>query len=253
MRHLHFIDVSQSGEVSIPQVKDNKDCPRSWASRPCFSCKSVWCPPWPPKSQGASTRPEKRASQGGDLPKPCKTRESGASAHVVASCFSHAWVTQTDIPFNQTTLEELSPRPLCLASFITELCDLGAHILDRHPKKELDLCDGFVDLHGRGQGLAAEWVDGSARRTQENGNKLRHAAENSKLTTGWHGCFVLRTFPPAIPSSDSTKQTHKSPNWSEVLKKQNWNQSLMPGRCQSVSIPHGLLKQVKSLKVKRKS
>ena len=58
-----------------------------------------------------------------------KTAETRASVHVVALCrFSHT----DESPFHRTTLEELPPKPLRLASW---------------PRRR-DLCDGFIDLHG---------------------------------------------------------------------------------------------------------
>ena len=52
------------------------------------------------------------------------TTESRASAHVVALCFSHTELTQTNVPFNPTTLQELlqghcawRPSSLSLASW----------------------------------------------------------------------------------------------------------------------------------------
>ena len=62
-------------------------------------------------------------------------------------CFSQ--VLDTDKCHFQLSTKPLwknfPPRPLHLASFITEL-------VRRHVK--LNFCDGFIDLHGRGQGLA---------------------------------------------------------------------------------------------------
>ena len=140
-RHFHFIE-KHLRRLSILWSFNPKTV-HHFSTPPCSCCKSAWCPPWPPKTQGASTRPEKRASQGANLPK--RIRSLCTCCRVML--FSHVtWLTQADATINQT--EELPPKPLRLASFITEL------VLELYP--EFDLRDGFVDLHGPFQGLAAE-------------------------------------------------------------------------------------------------
>ena len=97
---------------------------------------------------------------------------------------SHTCLTQTNVTFSQSTLEELPPRPLRLTTFITEHCELVLfHV-------ELNLCDGFIDLHGRGQGLAAEWVDGSALRTHVKSTQTTKCCRSPHFTTWWYRCFV---------------------------------------------------------------
>ena len=87
------------------------------------------------------------ASQGGNLPRP----ENQEPLHMLSlfvvlhTCWTQRNVLST---FNQSTLEELPPRPLRLASFITEHCEPGPCHVQRN------LGDGLVDFHGRGQGLA---------------------------------------------------------------------------------------------------
>ena len=103
------------------------------------------------------------------------------SLHFLLTCD----FTQTDVPFNPTTLEELPPRPLCLASFIAEHFELVLfHV-------ELNLCDDFIDFDGWGQGLSAEWVDAAALRTPSNIEKHYDMLQKSQTyTTPWYGCFV---------------------------------------------------------------
>ena len=60
---------------------------------------------------------------GWELPRAQKTSPR-ASAHVGASCSSHMWFYTNRCPFQPKTLEELPPRPTCLASFITEHFEL---------------------------------------------------------------------------------------------------------------------------------
>ena len=130
---------SQNGSsffYRLNEVKSDKYCPQSWASRPCSCCKSG--PKKPPKTQGKN-----RASQGGNLPRPQKHEP----LHMLSLCVVS--LTQTNVPFTEPLLENPPPRPLRLES---------------SPRGQ-DLCDGVVDFHGRGQGLA-EWVDGSVLRTQ---------------------------------------------------------------------------------------
>ena len=86
-------------------------------------------------------------------------------------------LTQTNVTFNQNTLEELPPKPLRLASFITQHCVLVLfHVEHNH-------CDGFIDLHGRGQGLAAESIDGSHRKKPVKSTQTTKCCGNPKLTT----------------------------------------------------------------------
>ena len=101
-----------------------------------------------------------------------------------------------------TTLEELPPRPLRLASFITEHCNPTRlhkarlkNVLRRVKLDlfKLDLRDGFVDLHGRGQGLA-ECVDGSSLRTPSKmDTNVRHVG--------------ARAFRPSSPNSLERRST----------------------------------------------
>ena len=134
-----------------------------------------------------------------------KTRESGASAHVVAlCCFSDT----DECPFHRTTLEELPPRPLRLVSFITE----------PQQHSELNLCDGFIDLHCRGQGLAAQSVDGSALRTHVKWTQTMKFCKNPK--TWSHGCFAG---PAVAPHCGARALTPSSPKlfmlsrWTSVM------------------------------------
>ena len=109
-------------------------------------------------------------------------------------------------PFQPNDFAGTSSRPLRLVSFVNaclkEYCE--------QPHVALDLCDGFVYFHGRGQGLAAEWVDGSALRTQRNWTQPTRCCRNPKPTTWWtdvSGCAgssaplvrVCEAHPVAVP------------------------------------------------------
>ena len=89
-------------------------------------------------------------------------------------------------PFQPNDFAGTSSRPLRLASFITE--PFLSHV-------ELDHCDGFVYFRGRGQGLAAGWVDGSALRNRKKWTQTTSCAEIPALSTGSSTCQDCHSFP----------------------------------------------------------
>ena len=113
------------------------------------------------------------AVQGGNLQKP-QNHEL-----LLPFEFFSQMIDTVRCPFQPNALEELPPRPLRLASFITEHCEpiilrLLFSITEVAPVHcEPNLSDGFIGLHGQGQGLAAEWVDGSSSRTQSKWHKSK--------------------------------------------------------------------------------
>ena len=132
------------------------------------------------------------ASQGGNLPRP----QDHGPLHML-SLFVFSYMIDTNKrPFQPNDFGRTSSRPLRLASFITEHCELVLlHI-------ELDHCDGFVYFHGRGQGLAAEWVDASVPGAQGTWTQTMRCCRNPKPTTWWKdvsGCAGNSA--PLVPES----------------------------------------------------
>ena len=119
------------------------------------------------------------ASQGGNLPRPQDHGPLHISAHVVPFCFLiRNWHKQMSLS-TQRLWKNFPSRPLRLTSFSTEHFELVLL------HGELDHCDGFVYFHGRGQGLAAGWADGSALRNRKKWTQTMRCCRNPKPTTWW--------------------------------------------------------------------